>query len=106
MAALVYMESTEYSVIKSILKGHLGGKKYAAVESNKVIGSVRYKKLFNHNLQVGQQVYVIYISDLRSLAFQIAEFNSFLDIFNKDKEIVERERCYGLTGGYQYLSLR
>jgi hypothetical protein len=50
------MESTEYSVIKSILKGHLGGKNYAAVESNQVNGGVRYippQKLFNHNLQVG-----------------------------------------------------
>jgi len=42
MAILVYMESTEYSVIKSILKGHLGGKNYAAVESNQGTGSVRY----------------------------------------------------------------
>jgi hypothetical protein len=109
MATLVYMESTEYSVTKSILKGHLSGKSYAAAESNQVTGSVRYiphKKLFNHNLQVRQQVYSIYISDLRSLAFQIAEFNNFLDVFDKDKEIVERERRSGFTGGYQYLSLR
>lgn len=68
MATLVYMESTEYSVTKSILKGHLDGKDYAAVESNQVTGSVRYippQKLFNHNLQVGQHVYGINISDLR-----------------------------------------
>jgi len=42
MATLVYMESTEYSVTKSILKGHLGGKNYAAVGRKQVNGSVRY----------------------------------------------------------------
>jgi hypothetical protein len=42
MATLVYMASTEYSVIKSILKGLFGGKNYAAVESSQVTGSVRY----------------------------------------------------------------
>jgi hypothetical protein len=69
MATLVYMESAEYSVTKSILKGHLGGKIYVAVENNQVTP----QKLFNRNLQVGQQVYGISITDLRSLAFQIAE---------------------------------
>jgi hypothetical protein len=39
MATLVYMESTEYSVTKSILKGHLGGKNYAAVESKQETGN-------------------------------------------------------------------
>lgn len=42
MATLAYMESTEYFVTKSILKGHLSGKNYAAVESNQVTWSMRY----------------------------------------------------------------
>jgi len=42
MATLVYMESTEYSVTKSVLKGHLSGKNYAAVENNQVTWSVKY----------------------------------------------------------------
>jgi hypothetical protein len=42
MAMLIYMESTKYSIIKSILEGQLGGKNYAAVESKQGTGSVKY----------------------------------------------------------------
>jgi hypothetical protein len=87
----------EYCVPKAILERHVDGKNYFAVKSTQVIGSVGdippqvEEQLVHHVLQLVQCMFGITVTDLRRLAFQVAELNRVPHRFNKEKQIAERK---------------
>jgi hypothetical protein len=103
----------EYCVPKATLKRHLDGKNYFAVESTQVIGSVGdipphvEEQLVHHVLQLEQCIFCTTVTDLRLLAFEVAELNSIPHRFNKEKQIAGKIKWYyGFMKRHPHLSLR
>jgi hypothetical protein len=87
----------EYCVSKATLKRHLDWKNYFAVESTQVIGSVEdipphvEEQLVHHVLQLEQCMFGTTVTDLRLLAFQVAELNRIPHRFNKEKQAARKK---------------
>lgn len=84
------------------MKRHLSGKNCFAVENVQFIAD---GELVNRFVQLGENVFCITITDLRNLAFKVAEVNHFPHIPNK-ADTAGRSRYYGFTRRHTQLSVR
>lgn len=102
----------EYSIPKATLKRHLDGKNYYATEGNKVVGSLGdipphvEEELVRHVLDLEKALFGITATDLRRLAFQVAEANNIPHRFHKDKQIAGKKWYYLFMRRHPELSLR
>lgn len=102
----------QYSVPKATLKRHLDGKNCFAVEGTKVVGSVSdlppavEEEICQHVLRLEECMFGMTPTDLRKLAFSVAEKNNIPHRFNREKKIAGKKWYYNFMRRHKDLSLR
>ncbi|KAJ2937691.1 hypothetical protein O0L34_g17502 [Tuta absoluta] len=101
-----------YGVPKATLKRRFDDKNLRAKGEKQIIGSTGdltpdlEKKLVEHILELERCLYGITPTDVRNLAFKIAEQNGLNHRFNKEKETAGKKWYYGFLKRHPELSLR
>jgi len=97
---------------RATLKRHIDGKNYFEVEDTQVISSLVEipphveEELVNYILQLEERMIGTTVTDLRLLAFYIAELNHFSLRYNKHKETSVKKWYYGFMRQHTQLSLK
>ncbi|XP_045764351.1 uncharacterized protein LOC123866715 [Maniola jurtina] len=101
-----------FGVPKATLKRRFDSKNVKAKGEKQIVGSEGdltpdlEKKLVNHILEMERCLYGIIPTDVRSLAFKIAEKNGLKHRFNKEKEMAGKKWYYGFLKRHPEISLR
>lgn len=102
----------QYNIPKPTLKRHLESRNIVANEETKSLGrtatfsSVLEAELTNHILLLERCMFGLTISDVRRLAFEIAEKNNILHNFNKNEKMAGKKWFYAFKARNPQISLR
>lgn len=101
-----------YNIPKPTLKRHLDNKNVRANEAVKVLGRTTTlppeveEQLVNQIFKLEELLFGLTITDVRKLAFQIAERNGIPHNFNRNTEIAGKKWFYAFKARHKELSLR
>lgn len=104
--------SRMYGVPKATLKRRIDGANQKAREHVKIVGSEGdlppelETELCNHILEMESSLYGVTSTDIRQLAFDLAEKNNLKHRFNKDKRTAGKKWYYAFMKRHPQLSLR
>jgi hypothetical protein len=102
----------QYGVPKPTLKRHLDGKNVKANDGTKAMGRHTVLppdvelQLVDHIKKLEACLFGLTITDVRKLAFQVAEKNGIPHTFNVEKQIAGKKWYYGFMDRHKNLSLR
>lgn len=103
----------KFSVPLNTLKRRVLNKNIDAVEAKKILGNFRTifseeqeEELLNHLLDLEQRFYGVSITDLRRLAFQLAERNNIPHRFSKEKMMAGKDWVASFRKRHPNISLR